>query len=134
MHFGSDVICAPRKGGEMIGLVDILEDYEAGYLGPQEQLELFAQFVRTGQAWTLGGLYARTARHLVTAGYITPTGQITKKGRCQGRCRVNSEEGREGSPCDVNPSIDSTSDEPIPGPFAAPNVPGPRRSDTTARA
>src|SRR5215207_2530331 len=112
MHFGSDVICAPRtrKGGDMIGLVDILEDYEAGYLDPREQLVLFAQLVRTGHAWTLGGLYARTARHLVAAGYITPTGRITKKGRGKGRgkgrWRVNSEEGREGSPCDVNPSID----------------------------
>jgi hypothetical protein len=59
----------------MIGLVDILEGYEAGYMGPQEQLELFAQLIRTGQDWTLGGLYARTARHPVAAGYITPTGQ-----------------------------------------------------------
>jgi len=118
----------------MSGLVNILEEYEAGYLGPQEQLELFAQLIRTGQAWTLGGLYVRTARHLVAAGYITPAGQITKKGRGQGRGRVNPEEGREGSPCDVNPRIEGASDEPIPVPFAAPNVAGPRRSDTTARA
>ena len=65
----------------MIGLVDILEDYEAGYLGPQEQLELFAQLIRTGQAWTLGEPNARTAQHLVAAEYITPTGEITKKSR-----------------------------------------------------
>jgi hypothetical protein len=59
--FGSDVICAPRKGGDMIGLVDILEGYEAGYMGPQEQLELFAQLIRTGQDWTLEEPNGRTA-------------------------------------------------------------------------
>jgi hypothetical protein len=59
--FGSDVICAPQKGGDMIGLVDILEGYEAGYMGPQEQLELFAQLIRTGQDWTLEEPNGRTA-------------------------------------------------------------------------
>jgi hypothetical protein len=45
----------------MIGLVDILEGYEAGYMGPQEQLELFAQLIRTGQDWTLEEPNGRTA-------------------------------------------------------------------------
>jgi hypothetical protein len=93
----------------VIGLVDIHEDYEAGYLDMGETLELFSQLIRTGQAWNLPRCYTRTAHHLMSVGYITPRGQITDAGykaasvEAVGKYR---DEGREGSPCDVSVSND----------------------------
>jgi len=43
------------------GLVEIMEDYEAGYLDTGETLELFAELIRTGRAWNL----ARTLETLI---------------------------------------------------------------------
>ena len=103
----------------MIGLVDILEDYEAGYLEMQQTLELFAELIRTERVWNLGDSYPSTARHLISAGYITSGGKITNKGYAS-----ILEDGREGSPCDANPETDEAFDDSIPGPFAVPNVKG----------
>ena len=80
----------------MITIADLLEDYEADYLGPGATLELFAELVRTGWVWELRQPYRRTARRLIDAGYITPAGKITNEGRSS-----VFDEGREGSPCDV---------------------------------
>jgi len=101
----------------MIGLVDIVEDYEAGYLDNGETLELFAELIRTGRVWNLEPPCPSTARHLIDAGYITPGGKITTKGRA-----LVFDEGREGSPCDASPEIVGACDDPIPGPVAVPNV------------
>jgi hypothetical protein len=104
-----------RKVGVMIG---ILEDYEAGYLDTRETLELFAELIRTGGVWNLGNPYLNQALYLIDAGYITSGGKITNKGRT-----MVLNEGREGSPCDVNPQIVvGAFDDPIPGPVAIPNV------------
>jgi hypothetical protein len=89
-----------RKVGAMIGMVDILEDYEAGYLDTGETLELFAELIRTGRVWDLEPPCPSTARHLIDTGYISPGGEITAKGRA-----LMLDEGREGSPCDANPKI-----------------------------
>jgi hypothetical protein len=101
----------------MIGLVDILEDYEEGYLDTGETLELFAELIRTGRAWNLGDPYLNEALYLIDVGYITPGGKITTKGLA-----LVLDEGREGSPCDANPEIVEAFDDPIPGPVAVPNV------------
>ena len=101
----------------MIGMVDILEDYEAGYLGTSETLELFAELIRTAQVWNLRGPYLNEALHLIDGGYVTSGGKITAKGRA-----LVLDEGREGSPCDVNPEIVGAFEDPIPGPVAVPNV------------
>jgi hypothetical protein len=95
----------------MIGPVNNVNDHETGIPDTEEQLELFAELIRTGRAWTLKGSYEHTARHLIDAEYITPHGQITNRGRV-----LILDEGREGSPCDVNPGLDAASDEPVPGP------------------
>ena len=76
----------------MIGLVDILEDCETGYLDIGETLELFAELIRTGRAWNLGDPYLNEALDLLDAGHITPGGKITAKGRA-----LVLDEGREGS-------------------------------------
>jgi hypothetical protein len=101
----------------MIGMVDILEDYEAGYLDTGETLELFAELIRTRRAWNLGDPYLNEALYLLDAGYITPGGKITTKSQA-----LVLDEGREGSPCDANPEIVGACDDPIPGPVAVPNV------------
>ena len=94
----------------MIGLVDIQEDYEAGYLDMREILELFSQLIRTGQAWNLPRCYISTAHHLINVvGYITPRGEITDAGYKAANDEAVGkyhDEGREGSPCDVSVSND----------------------------
>lgn len=92
-------------------MVNSFKEHEVGFPDTEEQLELFAELIRTGRAWTLKGSYELTARHLVDAGYITPNGEITNGGRV-----LILDEGREGSPCDANPCLDAASDEPVPGP------------------
>jgi hypothetical protein len=102
----------------MIGMVDILEDYEEGYLDTAQTLELFAELIRTGRAWNLGDPYLNKALYLIDAGYVTPGGEITEEGRAW-----IADEGREGSPCDANPKIRvGAFDDAIPGPVAVPNV------------
>lgn len=101
----------------MIGMVDILEDYEAGYLDTQETLELFAELIRTRAIWYLRCSVRRNANAVIYVGYLTPDGKITNKGRT-----LILDEGRERSPCDANPELDAASDEPVPGPFAGPNI------------
>jgi len=105
----------------VIGLVDILEDYEADYLDMREILELFSQLIRTGQAWNLPSCYIQTAHHLINVGYITPRGQITEAGyeaaSVEAVCEYH-DEGREGSPCDVSVANDPLGD----GVVAVPDV------------
>lgn len=104
----------------MIGTSDILEDYEEGYLDTAQTLELFAELIRTGRVWNLGDPYLNEALYLIDADYATPGGKITAKGQA-----LVLDEGREGSPCDVNPEIVivvRASDDPIPEAVAVPNV------------
>jgi len=108
----------------MIPLVDALGAYEAGCLDTKEKLKLFAQLIRTGEARTFQGFYARSARHLIDAGYITPEGEITRAGRAL----VTADGGREGSPWDLNPRIGEAGEEPSPAPLAVPKV----REDSAA--
>jgi len=85
----------------MIATTDLLEDYEAGNLGLGSTIELFADLIRTGWAWELRGPYAQTARRFIDAGFITPRGKVTAEGRSSAL-----DEGREGSPCDVQRQVD----------------------------
>ena len=95
----------------MIGPVNSFKVREVSFPDTEEQLEPFAELIRTGRAWTLKGPHELTARHLFDAGYITLHGEITNRGRF-----LILDEGREGSPCDVNPGLEVASDEPVPGP------------------
>jgi hypothetical protein len=87
---------ASRKEGVIISLVNSFKEHEVGFPDTEEQLELFAELIRTGRAWSLKGSYELTARHLIDAGYITLHGEITNRGRV-----LILDEGREGSPCDL---------------------------------
>jgi hypothetical protein len=64
----------------MIGMVYLMEDYEAGYLDPRETPELYAELIRTGQARSLSEPCGRIAPLLIEAGYITPAGKIAPEG------------------------------------------------------
>ncbi len=57
-------------------LVDKIITYESGELTDTETVELFAQLVKSGQAWSLQGHYGRTAKALIDNGYIDEAGDI----------------------------------------------------------
>ena len=61
-------------------LTDRIIAFEQGELGNAGIIDLFAELIRSGQAWSLQGTYGRTARTLIEAGYITPDGTITEAG------------------------------------------------------
>ncbi|HDY88536.1 hypothetical protein LCGC14_0360450 [marine sediment metagenome] len=57
-------------------LVDKIIAYEQGELSDTETVELFAQLVKSGMAWTLQGHYGRTAKALIDNGYIDEAGDV----------------------------------------------------------
>ena len=61
-----------------LDLVGLIMDYESGELKAEDMLVLFAELVRTGQAWTLQGSYGRQATALIDAGYISTSGEVLK--------------------------------------------------------
>lgn len=63
----------------MMDLVDLIIDFEAGELDDAKTLELFAELVRTGRAWTLQGSYGRAAASLIESGYLSQDGTILKQ-------------------------------------------------------
>jgi hypothetical protein len=62
----------------MRDLLDLIIEYESGELADQETLYLFADLVKSGQAWTLQGHYGRTAQALIDAGYLDHRGRIKR--------------------------------------------------------
>jgi len=60
------------------GLVEKIMAYESGELPAEDTLALFAELVKTGQAWSLQGHYGRTAAALIEGGYISAQGEILK--------------------------------------------------------
>jgi len=45
--------------------------YEEGHLSDEETIDLFQHLVDTELAWSLQGLYGRTAVWLIEKGYVT---------------------------------------------------------------
>lgn len=61
----------------MAELIDLLMKYESDTgMNDDETLELFAELIRTGQAWTLQGTYGRTASYLIGEGFISENGEV----------------------------------------------------------
>jgi hypothetical protein len=57
-------------------LVDKIIAFESGELNNEGILELFAELIKTGQAWSLQGCYGRTAQGLIDKGPIDSQGTI----------------------------------------------------------
>jgi hypothetical protein len=57
--------------------IDLIIQYESGELDDQQVVFLFADLVRTGQAWVLQGHYGRTAQRLIEAGWIDKKGNVS---------------------------------------------------------
>jgi len=57
-------------------LVDKIIAFESGVLEGEQTLELFAELIENGQAWTLQGSYGRTAQSLIDKGLISKEGII----------------------------------------------------------
>lgn len=57
--------------------IDLIIQYESGELDDQQVVFLFADLVRTGQAWILQGHYGRTAQRLIEAGWIDKKGNVS---------------------------------------------------------
>jgi len=58
-----------------MNLTDKIIDFECGLLDDTGVLELFAELIKNGIAWTLQGSYGRTASALIDAGYISEDGK-----------------------------------------------------------
>lgn len=71
----------PNTPIDAIPLVNLIMDYETGELDDARLLDLFAELIRTGQAWSLQGHYGRTARDIIDAGLIDEDGTITDYAR-----------------------------------------------------
>lgn len=56
--------------------VDQIVAYENGDLDATQIVELFADLVADGTAWTLQGMYGRTAASLIDSGVITSAGVV----------------------------------------------------------
>jgi two-component SAPR family response regulator len=62
-----------------ISLVNKIIAYESGELSDNDTLELFAELIRTGQAWALQGHYGRMAHNLIQFGFIDTNGKILRR-------------------------------------------------------
>jgi len=60
-------------------LVDKIIEFETGGLSDMQVIELFAELVRTGVAWTLQGSYGRAAHQLIVGGYIDANGNVLRQ-------------------------------------------------------
>ena len=56
--------------------IDQIISFERGELDDNQTLELFAQLVKTGNAWTLQGGYGRIAMALINGGYLDKEGNV----------------------------------------------------------
>jgi hypothetical protein len=58
-----------------MSLIDKIIAYECGDIDEAGILQLFAELIESGMAWTLQGSYGRTARALIDAEYISEDGK-----------------------------------------------------------
>lgn len=59
--------------------LSMIIDFESGELSAEKTLELFAELIKDGTAWTLQGCYGRLATQLIDNGYLSRQGEILKQ-------------------------------------------------------
>ena len=59
--------------------VDLMIRYECGELVFSEQVQLFAELIKSGQVWNLQGSYGRMARYYIDADLISTKGVINNQ-------------------------------------------------------
>jgi hypothetical protein len=59
-------------------LVDQMMEYECFMLNDSETLDMFAEMIKSGMAWSLQGHYGRTASSLIEDGWIDRNGNLLK--------------------------------------------------------
>lgn len=57
-------------------LIDSIIRFEEGELTDEQIIDLFADLIRTGTAWSLQGHYGRTANSLIEQGYLDADGNV----------------------------------------------------------
>ena len=57
-------------------LVGSIIAYEEGQLDDTGTVELFADLIKSGQAWSLQGHYGRVATMLIERGIVSPQGEV----------------------------------------------------------
>jgi hypothetical protein len=55
-------------------------DFEMGHLSNDQAIDLFAELIKNGMAWTLQGSYGRSAMNLIESGYISEQGEVLSYG------------------------------------------------------
>ena len=60
-------------------LVNYIMEFEGGNPTSEDTMHLFSYLIKTGQAWTLQGMYGRTAKAMIDAGYLDKQGNILKE-------------------------------------------------------
>jgi hypothetical protein len=51
-----------------------------GQLSNDQAIDLFAELIKNGMAWTLQGSYGRSAMNLIESGYISEQGEVLSYG------------------------------------------------------
>ena len=59
--------------------VNLIIRYEMGELVFSEQIQLFAELIKSGHVWSLQGSYGRMARHYIDADLISTKGVINNQ-------------------------------------------------------
>jgi len=59
--------------------VDLIIRYECGELVFSEQVQLFAELIKSGHVWNLQGSYGRMARHYIDADLISTKGVVNNQ-------------------------------------------------------
>ncbi len=60
-------------------IVDLMARHDLGELVFSEQVQLFAELIKSGQVWNLQGSYGRMARHYIDADLISTKGVINNQ-------------------------------------------------------
>jgi hypothetical protein len=63
------ILTMPNK--EIREISDLIINFESGDLTDDEAVVLFQYLIDTGLAWSLQGIYGRTAQSLIEGGYCT---------------------------------------------------------------